>query len=137
MSDITDDIAPVANFEPFWSSVRVGQLSFPQCEKCGRLHWYPKTTCPYCGGTSLRWTSIAGDGVLFSWTTVRHAFTDEYRKKIPYVVALVEFEDAPGVRLISNLVVDDLDSIRFRMKVVPDYSRSTDDPPRVVFVPAK
>jgi uncharacterized OB-fold protein len=137
MSEGVDvDDVPAANFEPFWSSLRGGQLSFPRCEHCGRFHWYPKTTCPHCGSSLLKWIPVGGDGVLFSWTTVRHAFTDDYREKIPYVVALVEFEEAPGVRLVSNLVADDLDVIHIGMRVVPDYSYSKDDPPRVVFVPA-
>jgi uncharacterized OB-fold protein len=129
--------AAVADFDPFWSSLRGGQLSFPRCAHCARFHWYPKTACPFCGSSLLKWISIAGDGVLFSWTTVRHAFSDDYREKTPYVVALVEFKEAPGVRLVSNLVVDDLGAIDFGMRVVPDYSYSRDEPPRVVFVPAK
>jgi uncharacterized OB-fold protein len=47
---------------------------------------------------------VAAKGTLFSWTVVRHAFDRELRDAVPFVVALVEMTDAPGVRLISNLV---------------------------------
>jgi uncharacterized OB-fold protein len=131
------DTTPVAAFEPFWRSLRDGQLSFPRCTECDRFHWYPKLRCPHCGSSKLRWNRVAGEGTVFSWTTVRHAFSDEYQEKTPYVVALVEFDDAPSVRLVSNLTAVDLDAICIGMRVVPDYSHTTDDPPRVVFVPAE
>jgi uncharacterized protein len=131
------DTTPVAAFEPFWQLLRAGQLSFPRCNDCDRFHWYPKSACPFCGSSRLRWSSVAGEGTLFSWTTVRHAFSDQYEEKIPYVVALVEFDDAPGVRLVSNLSGVDLDAVRIGMRVVPDFSDAKDDPPRVVFVPAE
>jgi uncharacterized OB-fold protein len=130
------DATPVTAFEPFGRSLREGQLSFPRCEECDLFHWYPKLRCPHCGSPQLSWSRVEGNGTLFSWTTVRHAFSDAYQEAIPYVVALVEFDDAPGVRFISNLTAVDLDAIRIGMRVVPSYAHASEDPPRVVFVPA-
>jgi len=134
-SKVNDDTS--SEFEPFWRSLQDGRLSFPRCEHCGRFHWYPKTACPFCGSSLLNWTPISGEGDLYSWTVVRHAFTDDYRSKIPYVVALVEFDEAPGIRLVSNLIVNDVDAIEFGMRVLPDFSKSKDEPPRVLFAPAR
>lgn len=136
MSEGVGSVAAAA-FEPFWHSLREKKLNFPKCEDCERFHWYPKSKCPFCGSSKVKWRQLAGEGVLFSWTTVRHAFSDEYREKIPYVVALVEFDDAPGVRLVSNLTTPNLYAIRIGMRLAPDFSHVDDEPPRVVFAPVQ
>ena len=48
------------------------------------------------------WESVSPLGSLYSWTEVHHRFDPS--GEVPYVVALVEFKDAPGVRLITNLI---------------------------------
>ena len=43
-------------------------------------------------------------GTLYSWTEIHHAFDARYSATLPYIVALIEFDDAPGVRLVAKLV---------------------------------
>jgi uncharacterized OB-fold protein len=94
----------VPEFAPYWELLRAGSLAFPRCSACGRHHWYPMQRCPWCGGGDITWAPVCGQGVLYSWTVVRHAFAPDYADKIPYVVALVEFPDAPGVRLVTQVL---------------------------------
>ncbi len=87
----------------FAANLAEGRLAFPRCRDCGRFHWYPKPVCPHCRSTAIEWRPVRGRGVVYSFTTVHHAFDEKWRGSLPYVVALVTFEDAPGVRLITNL----------------------------------
>jgi hypothetical protein len=41
---------------------------------------------------------------VFSFTVVHRAFLPALEAHVPYVVIVVELDDAPGVRLVSNLV---------------------------------
>lgn len=99
-----DGLPNAPEFAPFWSELAEERLSFPYCSACARFHWYPLKRCPFCLGETLEWVSVSGDARLYSWTTVHHRFDTKGGPDIPYTVALVEFPDAPGIRLISNLI---------------------------------
>lgn len=92
-------------FAPYFDGLDAGELRFPRCDDCDRFHWYPKVRCPWCSGAALDWVPVARDGTLFSWTTVWHAFTTEFRNRVPYTVGLIEFPSAPGVRLVTRVTL--------------------------------
>lgn len=123
-------------FEGHFAGLRDRTLCFPFCEDCAQFHWYPMKICPHCRSRRVAWKAVNGPGTVFSWTVVRHAFDPSYKDKLPYVVALVTFADAPHVRLVTNLVETPLDSIHIGMSVSPVYELSNSDDPRVVFRPS-
>lgn len=90
-------------YRPFFDGVGRGEILFPRCWSCTRFHWYPKPRCPHCGSAEIGWTAVRGAVRLYGCTTVRRAFAAEFEDAIPYTLALVEFADAPGVRLLSRL----------------------------------
>lgn len=122
----TDDFP--SEFEPFWQNLRDGFLSFPHCQDCQRFHWYPMKRCPHCSGENLTWSAVKGNGRIFTWTVVQHAFSEEFIDQLPYVVALIEFDDAPGVRLVSHIVDADKDRIAIDAPVEPIFP--VDDTPQ-------
>lgn len=91
-------------FVPFWESVQRSRLSFPHCNECDQFHWYPMTLCPHCRSAAIDWKEVPAKGELYSYTQVRHPYSEKLARKVPYFVALVTFEAAPGVRLVTNLV---------------------------------
>lgn len=129
----TPDNAEVPEFASYWTQLRSSQLAFPLCDDCGRHHWYPMQRCPHCGSAAIEWMPISGEGTLYSWTVVRHAFSPDYRDKIPYTVALVEFPDAPGIRLVTQLIHDDTVELRCQMPVTPVFESPASDRPMVFF----
>jgi uncharacterized OB-fold protein len=131
-----DDGRPQREFLPFWEGLRAGRISFPKCESCGRFHWYPMKRCPHCKSDRIAWAAVKGDGTLYTFTIVRFPFSPEFRDKLPYVVALVEFPDAPGVRLITELVDVPHEAIRIGMQVKPIPPRADNAYPTVTFTAA-
>ncbi|MBT5083232.1 MAG: hypothetical protein HOK21_05155 [Rhodospirillaceae bacterium] len=131
-----DDMA--TEFMPFWNAVDAGHLSFPVCRTCDRFHWYPLNLCPYCRGQDIAWSEVSGPGELYSWTVVRHAFDPEFWDQIPYIVALVVFPDAPGIRLVTNLIDVAPEKLSFGIAVTPafDARNAADDPLRFRIVSA-
>jgi uncharacterized OB-fold protein len=92
--------------EPFKNGIRAGKLRLPRCTDCGRFHWQPMRRCPHCRSDAIAWCDVDPGGVIFTHTTVRHAFGGELVQSVPYTVALIEIAAAPGVRLVAELAGD-------------------------------
>jgi uncharacterized OB-fold protein len=81
--------------------------------------------CPHCGSAEVAWVRVAGIGRVFSYTVIHHASVPALQEHLPYNVVLVEFDDAPGVRLITNLVDSSHDSIEIGMQVELAWEEAT------------
>lgn len=119
-------------FAGFFAHARQGHLCFPYCQACGRFHWYPMPRCPHCQHAGWHWQRVSGAGEIFSFTTVRHAFDQSRRDALPYVVALITFADAPGVRLVTNIDAE-AGALRVGQRVEPVFGASNGNDGRIVF----
>jgi uncharacterized OB-fold protein len=86
---------------PFWDGTRRGELTMQRCESCCRLVWYPRFVCPGCGGSSLAWETLSGNGVVYAVSVHHRAALPALADKVPYSVVLVDLDE--GVRLMSNV----------------------------------
>jgi uncharacterized OB-fold protein len=86
---------------PFWDATRRRELTVQRCESCARLVWYPRFVCPHCGGSSLEWEKLSGDGVVYAVSVHHRAALPALADKVPYSVALVDLDE--GVRMMSNV----------------------------------
>jgi len=120
-------------FAGFFEHARQGSLAFPRCAACARFHWYPMPVCPHCRHADVTWQPISGPGEIFSFTTVRHAFEPTRRSRLPYVVALVTFEDAPGVQLVTNIIDSPPEAIAIGARVQPVFPPPDAGEPAVLF----
>ena len=120
-------------FSGFFENACANRLCFPRCDECEAFHWYPMPRCPHCRSKNWGWHKIVGVGVIHSFTRVEHAFDKERAHDLPYIVALITFEDAPGVRLISNIIDEEAANLRIGQSVHPVFSSSVDGQPSVVF----
>jgi len=114
-------------FAPFWAGCAGGVLLVTRCSGCWRWHWYPPLACP-CGTGGLVWTDVGRTGTVFSFTVAHRGFLPPGAVELPYPVALVEPDAAPGVRLLGAVVgvepavgqrvsVDFLDAGEYRLPV--------------------
>lgn len=125
---MTDDL-----FTPYFEGLSDGHLSFPRCDDCRGFHWYPTSLCPHCRSSRITWEPVAGEATVYSWTTIHHAFDPSLDLTPPYVVALLEFSDAPGVRLVANIVDTDLTRLHIGARVVPRFPDSASASRRLTF----
>lgn len=135
-----DAPAPTTGFPPefdaFWQGLSENRLCFPKCARCGRVNWYPMERCTQCLGSDFDMQEISGLGRLYSWTIVRRAFSPKQAAWIPYVVGLVEFDEVPGSRLITNIIDCGFDKLAIDMPVEPVFDPG-EDPPMVRFRPVR
>jgi uncharacterized protein len=136
MADKANDKTLAPEFEAFYANVREKRLAFPRCADCGRFHWYPMKLCPHCRSAAIEWQPVAGRGTLWSFTEVTHRFDARYTGEVPYIVGLVEFPDAPGVRLITHVLGMPYDELACDMPVAVEFEDSNLPHPRVFVRPA-
>ena len=109
---------PLADVESagFWEATARGVLAICRCTECARYLHPPLETCRTCGGAT-RFDEVSGRGVVFSYIVVRHPMVPGFEP--PYVVALVELDEQPGLRLSAIIEADPTDvSIGQRVEVV-------------------
>ncbi len=97
-------IHPDLHTRDFWEACGRHELQFQRCGACGSFRSPPMTGCRHCGSTQVEWVVVSGRGRVFSHTTVVHPALPEIAGDVPYNVVVVEFDDAPGARLISNVL---------------------------------
>jgi uncharacterized OB-fold protein len=103
--------------EPFWTAARRHVLTVPKCASCGRFRMPPTPFCPHCLSQALEWPELSGEGTVYSFTVVNRAIIPAMQATLPYVPALIELPDAPGVRLVSNIVDVPVSAIAIGMAV--------------------
>ncbi|MGH7859511.1 MAG: Zn-ribbon domain-containing OB-fold protein [Candidatus Binatia bacterium] len=107
MSYLPEDMpapAPTLDTEEWWESCRRRELRFQKCRDCGTLRHPPSPLCPSCHSLAYDWHPSAGRGRVYSFTWVHHVFLPGLEGRVPYNVAVIVLDDAPGIRLVSNVL---------------------------------
>lgn len=88
--------------EPFWQAGADGHVVMPRCKHCDLFRWPAGPFCPACHTQPVDWVP-AGQARIYSFTVLPIPGAD---KEAPQyrLPTLVEFADAPGVRLVSVLI---------------------------------
>jgi uncharacterized OB-fold protein len=108
---------PDAKTSFYWEGASDGRLLVQRCAACGRWQHPPDVGCPGCLGDDLVATEVSGRGTVYSFTVVRQAFDVAFVNQLPFVVALVELEEAPSVRMLTNIVDIDPAAVTVGMPV--------------------
>lgn len=89
-----------AHTEPFWQAAKEGRLVAQQCRSCRAFRFPPGPFCPECRSQDVDWVPLTGASVL-SYTVVRGL---PGMKDLLLVPVVVEFANAPGVHVVSNVL---------------------------------
>ena len=110
--------------EFFWTAGAEGKLRFLRCTDCGAWVHPPSPVCPDCLSKSLAPAEVSGRATLASFTVNHQPWIPGYDP--PYVIAIVEIDDAPGVRLMTNIVGCAPDDVRIGMPVQVTFEHRED-----------
>lgn len=103
----------------FWTGGGEGKLNIMKCADCGQFTHPPREMCRHCQSESIAPHALSGLGRVASYTINHQAWAPGM--EVPFIIARVLLDDAPGVILTSNVVNCPVDAIDF------------DDPVRVTF----
>lgn len=101
----------------FWEACRRRELAIQRCADCGTFRHPPEPCCWSCRSFAFTWQRITGRGRVFSFAVVHHPFLPALAKHLPYTVAVVAVDDAPGVRLLTNVVDAPPGEVRIGLEV--------------------
>jgi len=90
---------PLARF--FWQSGADGVLRFLRCGDCAYWLHPPSSRCPRCLSANLAPQPVSGRAVVHTFTVNVQPWTAGQE---PYVYAIVELPEQPGLRLTTNVL---------------------------------
>lgn len=108
------DVAPVPNADDagFWAHCAERRLMFQRCADCATVTHPPIGVCPHCQSLRRGWVEAPAEARVYGYTWVHTAVHESVKRALPYNVAVIEFPALPGVRLISNVVDAEHETLR-------------------------
>ncbi len=94
------------------------------CEECGRIHYPPRNSCPYCGSVNLKRVPLPRRGVLESYTVV-YSVPGDNRLQAPVIVGLVKLDG--GIRIVTEITDASPGELRTGMEVEATIRRIRED----------
>ena len=99
----------------FWDAARDGRLVVEQCTACGTASFPPRGICRACRARTMAPLEITSRGSVYSLTVNHQRWQPDL--DVPFVIALVDFPDHPGVRVAGRLRGIDPEDARIGMTV--------------------
>jgi len=135
MSEIPPRPAPeiTGHAAPFWAAARDGRLVIQHCPACGHYQHYPRPWCTNCLHETPEFVESAGEGTIYTFTVIRRSAIPAFAARVPYVLAFVDLDE--GVRLVTNVVDCDPESVRIGQRVRARFEAIDDEHTVVLFAP--
>jgi uncharacterized OB-fold protein len=117
MSDKPFRLLPLVTPENdhYWRGGAAGELCFLRCTSCRHYVHPPAPLCPDCLSRDLAPEAVSGRAVVHTYTINHQPWIPGFEP--PYVVAIVELEEQPGLRLTTNVVHCEVDDVEIGMPV--------------------
>nr|WP_163737552.1 OB-fold domain-containing protein [Mycobacterium gallinarum] len=120
---------PTGESQPFWTGGEHGELLVSRCRRCMRFFHPPGPACWRCRSTDVAPEPVSGRARVAAYTFNRQPWIPGFDP--PYIVAMVELDDEPDVRLITNVVDVSADDIHVGLPVEVFFEEWGDDDSRV------
>jgi uncharacterized OB-fold protein len=88
----------------FWQLCQTGVLSVQACQDCGLRRFPPCPMCSRCQSLRRSWVPVSGVGAIWSFAVPHPPLLPAYQDLAPFVVAVVELADQPGLRMVGNVL---------------------------------
>ena len=104
---------------PYWDGADRHELILQKCNSCQEYSHPPGPSCAKCGSTELRWESQGSEisGKVYSYIISYRPFLPGFQDEVPLIVAIVEIDKLPNVRLIGNVLQCSTEDIQIGMPV--------------------
>lgn len=111
--------------QPFWEGAKRHELLLQKCSACSQINMYPKKYCPCCLSDKMEWFKASGRGKIYSFTVVENNPPSAFIDDVPFIIAIIRLEE--GVRILSNVITNDLDSLECELGVEVLFEDVTDE----------
>lgn len=113
-----------ADNRAFWTGGADGVLRLTRCQDCQTFIHPPRPVCRHCLSENLQPEAVPGTGVIDTYTV-------NYQKwhpamEVPFVIARVAIDGAPGVYLTTNIVGCPVDAVDIGDRVQVKFEQQAD-----------
>lgn len=115
---------PAMDTASFWAGGGDDQLMIHFCDACGKFFHPPAPVCFRCRSIDVGPEPVSGLATVATFSIVRHAWYESFPP--PYVVAIVELADQADVRLTTNIVGCQPESVFIGQQVSVFFERCED-----------
>jgi uncharacterized protein len=120
---------------PFWEALKRRELYIQKCRDCGDLRYHPRAQCTNCLSSNTEWLRSPGRGKVYTFSVTHQNPTPGFREALPYILAYVELDE--GVKMLTNLVDCQPDTVKIGMPVEVVYEDVTPEVTLAKFRPAR
>jgi uncharacterized protein len=99
----------------FWTGGADGKLRLLRCQDCAAFIHPPRPVCRQCLSENVAPEVVAGTGTVDTFTVNYQEWRPDL--EVPYVIARVAIDGAPGVYLTTNIVGCSVDAVQIDDRV--------------------
>ena len=123
---------------PYWDAADRHELMIQKCESCQHYSHPPGPACAKCGSTELSWENLGSEvnGTVYSFIVSYRPFLPGFQDDLPLVIAVVELEKAPQIKLIANVLNCNPEEVRIGMNVKMTWQDITEERALPQWIPA-
>ena len=114
--------------EPYFAAAGEGKLMVGKCSACAKVHHYPRPLCPFCFSDKVSQVQANGNGTVYSYSVSRRV------GPVVFCIAYVQLDE--GVKMLTNIVDCDLDTVKIGQKVKVVFKKSGNGTAVAMFTPA-
>lgn len=93
----------------FWTGGAAGKLMIAFCGDCRHAIHPPQLVCPKCWAETIEFKAVPGTGRVYTYTVNHQPWTPGLR--VPFALAVVDLDGAPGVRVTAEVVNTDPETV--------------------------
>lgn len=113
-----------ADSRAFWTGGRDGQLNIHHCRDCGGFVHPPRPVCRHCLSDNVAPKAVSGAGVVDTFTINHQPWMPGMA--VPFILARITLDDAPGVILTSNVINCEVDEVNIGDRVQVTFLNQDD-----------
>jgi uncharacterized OB-fold protein len=114
---------------PFWTGGAQGELRLMRCADCASFVHPPQPVCRKCLSENVAPEAVAGTGTVATFTVNHQKWRPDM--EVPYVIARVAIDGAPGVYLTTNIIGCPPDSVDIGDRVRVTFEQHGEAPNKV------
>lgn len=108
----------------FWTGGERGELRIQYCKDCENFIHPPRPVCRHCLSENVASKVVSGTGVIDTFTINHQKWHP--KMEVPFVIARVALDDAPGVYLTTNIVDCSIDEVDVGVRVKVKFEQQDD-----------
>ena len=108
----------------FWTGGARGELMIAFCDDCAVAIHPPQVVCPGCGGGDVAARPVAGTGTVYTCTVNHQPWYPGMA--VPFALAVVDIDGAPGVRVTAEVIDADPAAVRIGQRMTIAFEQSGD-----------